>query len=303
MHMKVSEPPRLLSSAAGENSCCIFRVPQSFVDINGIFYDLKIKFPTLFLNVCLIYVSKIPEQQTSPTLSTLALEFFNYSLQRPDEEVAKHNNLTGRHLLDLVRTSLIPSDQKQPTTKNKPTHVIHRISKLRRAGIKLDPVKGESFLVVKFRHGVIDMPTITIDDFMTSFLLNCVAYEQCNPSCSKHFTTYATLLDYLINTTKDVEYLCDRNIIENNLGTDAEIVQFINSMGKDVEFDIDLCYFSKFFNDVHEYYHNSWHVQWASFKSGRLLPEHRPAASPTFVQAMHSNSHKRILEMRNKVRQ
>ncbi|KAI9154559.1 hypothetical protein LWI28_028082 [Acer negundo] len=266
MHMKVSEPPRLLSSAAGENSCCIFRVPQSFVDINGIFYDLKIKFPTLFLNVCLIYVSKIPEQQTSPTLSTLALEFFNYSLQRPDEEVAKHNNLTGRHLLDLVRTSLIPSDQKQPTTKNKPTHVIHRISKLRRAGIKLDPVKGESFLVVKFRHGVIDMPTITIDDFMTSFLLNCVAYEQCNPSCSKHFTTYATLLDYLINTTKDVEYLCDRNIIENNLGTDAEIVQFINSMGKDVEFDIDLCYFSKFFNDVHEYYHNSWHVQWASFK-------------------------------------
>ncbi|OAY64606.1 GATA transcription factor 9 [Ananas comosus] len=34
------------------------------------------------------------------------------------------------------------------------------------------------------------------------------------------------------------------------------------------------------------------------FKSGRLVPEYRPARSPTFVPALHSNSHRRILEMR-----
>ncbi|GER48939.1 GATA transcription factor [Striga asiatica] len=34
------------------------------------------------------------------------------------------------------------------------------------------------------------------------------------------------------------------------------------------------------------------------YKSGRLFPEYRPAASPTFVPAMHSNSHKKVLEMR-----
>lgn len=34
------------------------------------------------------------------------------------------------------------------------------------------------------------------------------------------------------------------------------------------------------------------------FKSGRLLPEYRPAASPTFVETAHSNSHRRVLEMR-----
>ncbi|KAJ3687376.1 hypothetical protein LUZ61_016540 [Rhynchospora tenuis] len=37
------------------------------------------------------------------------------------------------------------------------------------------------------------------------------------------------------------------------------------------------------------------------FKSGRLLPEYRPAKSPTFVSWMHSNSHKKVLEMRNGV--
>lgn len=33
-------------------------------------------------------------------------------------------------------------------------------------------------------------------------------------------------------------------------------------------------------------------------KSGRLLPEYRPANSPTFVSLLHSNSHKRVMEMR-----
>ncbi|PIN07650.1 GATA-4/5/6 transcription factor [Handroanthus impetiginosus] len=36
------------------------------------------------------------------------------------------------------------------------------------------------------------------------------------------------------------------------------------------------------------------------FKSGRLFPEYRPACSPTFSQEMHSNSHRKVLEMRRK---
>lgn len=35
------------------------------------------------------------------------------------------------------------------------------------------------------------------------------------------------------------------------------------------------------------------------YKSGRLLPEYRPAKSPTFVSYLHSNSHKKVMEMRN----
>lgn len=35
------------------------------------------------------------------------------------------------------------------------------------------------------------------------------------------------------------------------------------------------------------------------YKSGRLLPEYRPAKSPTFVSYLHSNSHKKVMEMRS----
>lgn len=34
------------------------------------------------------------------------------------------------------------------------------------------------------------------------------------------------------------------------------------------------------------------------FKSGRLFPEYRPACSPTFSHDLHSNSHRKVLEMR-----
>ena len=36
------------------------------------------------------------------------------------------------------------------------------------------------------------------------------------------------------------------------------------------------------------------------YKSGRLLPEYRPACSPTFSSAFHSNNHRKVLEMRRK---
>ncbi|GAB4848502.1 hypothetical protein Ancab_003207 [Ancistrocladus abbreviatus] len=36
------------------------------------------------------------------------------------------------------------------------------------------------------------------------------------------------------------------------------------------------------------------------YKSGRLLPEYRPACSPTFSSEIHSNNHRKVLEMRRK---
>ncbi|RWW60975.1 hypothetical protein BHE74_00031983 [Ensete ventricosum] len=39
------------------------------------------------------------------------------------------------------------------------------------------------------------------------------------------------------------------------------------------------------------------------YKSGRLVPEYRPAASPTFVPSKHSNSHRKVLELRHHMEQ
>ncbi|GMY25134.1 UPF0481 protein At3g47200-like [Fagus crenata] len=380
MHAKISQTPRLLSKAAGKTTCCIFKAPNSLIEINGKSYQpqivsigpyhrgephlqmieehkwrylgslltrtqtigitledyLKSIHPVeiearecysetihlshdeflemmvvdgcfilelfrkvdsnriepddplftmawispffyrdflrlenqipFFILERLFEVTKLPEEVSGPSLSLLALRFFKDAVQRRDDIIESQFDLKGLHLLDLVRLSFIPPENELPQSGNTPTHIIHCVSKLRRSGIKLNPSNADSFLVVKFHHGVIEMPTITIDDFSTSFLLNCVAFEQCYNSRSKHLTTYATLLDCLVNTSKDVEYLCDRNIFDNHFGTEAEVARFINNLGKDVAFDFDMCCLSKLFNDVHDYYRNSWHVNWAGFK-------------------------------------
>ncbi|CAI9783117.1 unnamed protein product [Fraxinus pennsylvanica] len=215
----------------------------------------------------------MPCEESGPSLSTLTMKFFNNAMQRPVNFIHKFHGHKGKHLLDFLRSSFIPAGYKEPEPEPEPgndtkTHVIQIqcISKLRQAGIKFKVGNEDSFLVIKFRHGVIEMPTIIMDDFMSAFLLNCVAYEQCHKSCSKHMTTYATFLDYLIDTHKDVAYLSDHKIIENELGTDAEIVSFVNNLGKDVAFDIDVCYLSELFDEVNLYYRNRWHIHWASFK-------------------------------------
>ncbi|KAK2424788.1 GATA transcription factor [Trifolium repens] len=37
------------------------------------------------------------------------------------------------------------------------------------------------------------------------------------------------------------------------------------------------------------------------YRSGRLYPKYRPANSPTYVESVHSNCHKKVLEMRGVV--
>ncbi|CAH1439404.1 unnamed protein product [Lactuca virosa] len=215
---------------------------------------------------CLFDLTKMSEEST--TLNALALSFFNLATQRPENVLEKYSNINAKHLLDLLRSTFLPPEVKRQTKPDNrpPPHVIHSISKLRRAGIKLKPWESDSFLTVNFKHGIIHMPPISIDDFMSAFLLNTVAFEQCHSGCSKHFTTYVTLLDCLINTSRDVGYLCDWNIIENYLGTDAEVATFFNNMGKDISFDIDECYMARLFDDVNRHYHSGWHVQLASFR-------------------------------------
>ncbi|XP_022867093.1 UPF0481 protein At3g47200 [Olea europaea var. sylvestris] len=382
MQQKISDTPSILSCSAGGSSCCIFRVPQSLIDINGRCYEPQIvsigpyhhgkphlkmieehkwRFLGTLLNrtqsegltledylkavqllekkarecysaaislsadeftemlvldgcfvielfrrigevvpiegddplfclswvytfflrdlirlenqipffilECLFDLTRMPCEESGPSLSTLTMNFFNNAMQRPDDFINKFHSHKGKHLLDFLRSSFIPEGYKEPEPGNYTnTHVIQCISKLRRAGIKLKVGNEDSFLVIKFRHGVIEMPSITIDDFMSSFLLNCVAYEQCHKSCSKHMTTYATFLDCLINTGKDVAYLSENNIIENYFGADAEISSFVNNLGKDVAFDIDVCYLSELFNEVNHYCRNHLHAHWASFK-------------------------------------
>ncbi|CAM8881301.1 unnamed protein product [Rhodiola kirilowii] len=213
------------------------------------------------------------KQSSDKSLSILALEFFNNvsSLQRPDQDIDKYMiSVEGMHLLDLVRCSFITPNltyYSKVISSTSSQQVIHCVSKLRKAGIQLTVLKAsETFLDVKYRRGVIQMPRITIDDMMSYFLYNCVAFEQCQKDASNHFTTYTMFLDCLVNSAQDVEFLSDYGIMENYLGSDEEVAKLVNNLANDVFIDMNDLYLSGLFDDVHSHYKNCWIVQWASFK-------------------------------------
>ncbi|CAN1357067.1 UPF0481 protein At3g47200 [Linum perenne] len=374
MHQKISSPPKLLTQTAGKASCCIFRAPSTFVDINGksyqphivsigpyhrgkphlamieehkwrylgsmlariqslisleslvgaiseleseirASYSEEIELPSdefvelMVVDGCFLIelfrkvagIVGFEDHDPIVTMSWIIPFFYRDFLRlenqipffvleklfslteldsgsgrtgkgkfkvyhvRPIEIIEKYKDLESKHLLDLIRSSY--TQFKVPTPRDHPTHIIQCISRLHMAGIKLKRVESASLLEVKFQRGVLEMPTMTIDEFMSSFLVNVVAYEQCHVGCHvKHFTTYAALLDSLVKSSNDVEYLSDMNIFENYLGTDDDVAGFLNNLGKEVAFDIDTCYLATVFNDVHLYYMNSWHVQWSAFK-------------------------------------
>ncbi|KAG2685538.1 hypothetical protein I3760_10G130200 [Carya illinoinensis] len=191
----------------------------------------------------LFEISKMPSEEES----TIAL-------RRPHDFICRRSrDLKIWHLLDLVRLSFILEELKRPQSSDTPTHVMHSFSRLRRSGIKLK------------LNGVIEMPRLTLDEIMGSFLSNCVVFKQFHCDVSKHFTTYATFLDCLVESAKDVGYLRHHNIMDKNLGNDDEVVRFINQMGKGVVIDTN-CYLSKLFENVDKNYRSCWNVQRAIFQ-------------------------------------
>ncbi|KAJ9188713.1 hypothetical protein P3X46_000082 [Hevea brasiliensis] len=205
-------------------------------------------------------------RENIPSLTELTLGFFDYVVQRPTEVLDRYNNVNGKHLLDLFRLTFIPPSQEVPRKISPFLQLIQSAKKLHLAGIQFKPRETGTFLDIKFSHGILEIPPLTIDDFTSSFLLNCVAFEQCYSHCSKHITTYITFMSCLINAPIDAGFLSDNGIIENYFGTDTEVAKFFNNIGKDIAFDIQRSYLAKLFEDVNEYYRNNWHVRWAGFK-------------------------------------
>ncbi|KAL5710759.1 hypothetical protein ACHQM5_021285 [Ranunculus cassubicifolius] len=263
------------------------------------FIKLENQIPFFVLQT-LFSLSEFPEQENrasyleslASSLVKLAMESFGIVANIPAENIEQFDNVNGKHLLGLVRSRFIPNTtqskippkhrarslirsrfipntQTEKSTKpNLPPEMIHCVSKLRRAGIrfKVDEDQNRSFLDIKYHRGVIEMPKVTIDDFTSCLFLNCVAFEQSYTHCSKHFTTYASLMDCLMNTYSDVEFLCDERIIENYLGTDGEVSKFFNNLGRDVGIDINKFYLAGLFDEVNRYYRNDFHVQWAELR-------------------------------------
>ncbi|CAK9153824.1 unnamed protein product [Ilex paraguariensis] len=196
-------------------------------------------------------------------LSVLASKVFDLAFPRSREIISTIHHLEAKHLLDLVYLSHLPSNQVtnfRTLEEYRPSNQsIQCITQLRSSGIKFKSNKDNSFLDIKFKNRALQIPTITINDFTSTLLINSVAWEQYQEDIgSKYFTDYVCFMNCLINQPRDVAFLCMDGIITRFSQDDHSVVNLFNKLGKNVVFSNQNCYLSKQFKGVEAYYSSYW---------------------------------------------
>ncbi|KAG6625421.1 hypothetical protein CIPAW_16G095800 [Carya illinoinensis] len=84
---------------------------------------------------------------------------------------------------------------------------------LAEAGLKFKPTSSRTIVGLKFNERVLEIPTFKLDREAEIDARNLIALEQCHYPLERYVTDYFIMLDFLINTGKDVDLLVDKEII------------------------------------------------------------------------------------------
>ncbi|XP_057726771.1 UPF0481 protein At3g47200-like [Arachis stenosperma] len=140
------------------------------------------------------------------------------------------------HFTDLLRTFHL-KQSISPLSRNKETlPFLKSAIQLHEAGVKFKVINKRSLclLDLKFSGRTLEIPQIELEDKTEIWLRNMVALEQCYYPDESYITDYTAVLDYLINTEKDVDFLVNKGIIINWLGDSKAVAKLFNGLGKNI---------------------------------------------------------------------
>jgi hypothetical protein len=168
-----------------------------------------------------------PIRENKP-LTQLAIEFFSNIFSSTDPGIVPPIQ-DIKHILDLLREWLVLSTREQEES-TAGWQLMPCATSLVEAGIKFRRGKStRSIMDIKFIDGVLEILPLLIQETTETVFRNLISFEQCFPNCEARFTSYAILLDNLINTVKDMDILCENEIIDNWLNPE-DAVQFFNKL-------------------------------------------------------------------------
>ncbi|KAG6673042.1 hypothetical protein I3842_16G091400 [Carya illinoinensis] len=143
---------------------------------------------------------------------TFATNFCEWHVQKIRDDGIDSEEVM--HLLDLMRYFYLCPRQSLPERSFEVVDKMYCASQLAEAGLKFKPIPCRSIVDLKFNEGVLEIPTFTLDRERETYARNLVALEQCHYPLDGYVTNYFIMLDFLINTGKDVDLLVDKEIIK-----------------------------------------------------------------------------------------
>jgi Plant protein of unknown function len=148
---------------------------------------------------------------------------------------------------------------KPHSSQGRVPQTIPSATMLHEAGITFQCKKNAKFLDVIFANGTLKIPLIKIQDSSRSRLLNLVSFEQSSGKADKDLTSYSNFMGGLIRTTRDVELLRRKGIVDNLLANDEELVLFFNWLTECSVLNYGNHYLKEVFIELNKYCESNVH--------------------------------------------
>jgi len=128
-------------------------------------------------------------------------------------------------------------------------------------------------------EAILEVPHIVIDDNTEVIFRNLIALEQCHYPSQPYICNYAMLLDNLIDSEKDVDLLVEKQIIDNNIGSNQAVAELINRLCLEMVVTTRESCYSDIGEEINTYSHNPWNRIMAGMKSKFFCDFWRGAAT------------------------
>ncbi|KAJ0084541.1 hypothetical protein Patl1_29645 [Pistacia atlantica] len=231
----------------------VFSHPYIIHDINDDMYLLENQLPffileDLFTRANIDISSDKDDNKLSIHEMTHEFTRFHWGFLGIENHFEKSNYLSVKHLVHFLRISMKPysgiESEKRPKILTTPS-----VTQLKKAGVKFKLGSTSNLFALKFKNGILEIPQLNI------YLL---AFEQCQ--CNDNLLSdYVILMNYLVNTPKDVELLVRHEIVENPLGDNSRVSTLFHKLVEQITFDAYYFHFSSLAEDLNKYCKAPWH--------------------------------------------
>ncbi|KAI4332490.1 hypothetical protein L6164_017394 [Bauhinia variegata] len=190
------------------------------------------------------------------------LELSIYRFSQYNKQILEPN-FTICHFTDLLRTFHL--QHPWPERKNFNYKDIPTASAFKETRGKFQINESNCILDLQFSKGCLKIPHIQVADDIEILLRNMLALEQCHYRRDRNIADYVYLMDFLINSEKDVDVLVESGIFFNWLGDNDAVAKLFNSLGKGIMFDSKSRY-TDLFDEMNVFYNDRWRRKWTTLK-------------------------------------
>ncbi|CAO2141930.1 unnamed protein product [Urochloa humidicola] len=186
----------------------------------------------------LLLLQKLVAVETSKPPNDDVINRMVLKFMSPSSRLLQAGSALGLHPLDVRRRSMLYGSYQvsRGTRDDMPTEtdIIRSAVELYEAGIRFKRSNSDSLHDIRFRHGILTMPAVSVDDSTEYMFLNMMAFERLHVGAGNDVTAYIFFMDNIIDSAKDVALLSTSGIIQNAVGSDKAVAQLFNSISKDV---------------------------------------------------------------------